>query len=185
MFTLANRSLPLLYTVCKALLLSLSALRPVGWERREWRRLCWMRMMTCGWLWDTNTLLRCQREWLWFSNHTWMDKQPKGKLLQSEQAHRLCHIALVLLWISLQWAFFAFIHRLILPERPVMTLTHSSAQGCDSFSERILCKQKDEHWRKGKWNTIWFCCPLRIFQVDVWMFSPQLSFTHSHRDCHS
>lgn len=84
MFTLANRRLPLLDTVCKALLLSLSASRPVGWESRERRRSCWMKTTTCGWLWDTNTLLRCQREWLWLSNHTWMDKQPQGQLLLSQ-----------------------------------------------------------------------------------------------------
>lgn len=44
--------------------LSLPALRPAGWEKRERRTSCWMRTMTCGSLWDINTLLRCQRELL-------------------------------------------------------------------------------------------------------------------------
>lgn len=42
----------------------LLGLRPAGWEKPGWRRYCWMRMTICGWVWDINTLLRCQRKWL-------------------------------------------------------------------------------------------------------------------------
>lgn len=52
-----------------SLSLPLAALRPVGWEKREWRTWCWMRMMTSGSPWDTNTLLRCQRELLSPNDH--------------------------------------------------------------------------------------------------------------------
>lgn len=33
---------------------------------------------------------------------------------------------------------------------PFLSPSHLSAQGCDSLSQRILCQQKDEHWRKGR-----------------------------------
>lgn len=62
--------------------LSLPALRPAGWEKRERRTSCWMRMMTCGSLWDINTLLRCQRELL----------QPNDRALTSTTSNmQLCH----------------------------------------------------------------------------------------------
>lgn len=44
----------------------------------------------------------------------------------------------------------SFIHLLFL----TFYGSHSSSQGCDSFPQRILCKQKDEHWRKGREDTL-------------------------------
>lgn len=113
----------------------LLGLRPAGWEKPGWRRWCWTRMTTCGWVWDINTSLRCRREWL---------SPPAHKCSQTKDESLLSPKC-----CSGYWELFLFL---------VLFVSHY-AQSCDSLTQGILCQQKDEHWRKGKGvSVLWILC---------------------------
>lgn len=128
-------------------------MRPVEWERPEWRKWFWMKTMTFGLPWDTNTLLRCQRECLLLPARSSTSKQRSN-------------------WSSQRTLSVSGLRRLFMSSSPSSFFFCHSEQGCNPLSERILCQQEDEHRRKGRGHAVFllFCIQTHKGRRKIWQW---------------